>query len=603
MKKIFLICSIMLILSGCENENHYKKDVENVINDTVNQFQEKKIGKDDKIINNLIELSSTNLWDNAIENGVQINGYKKSTFRYAVENGTRDFAYYIIDHGVDMKYLDKKGQNELMYLNSWIYTPVYDLFVTKMVQNGCNINAKDLKNHTVLEDAIIKSSDSLESQQGERKKIESLLKNGAELNENIIQLLSDNAYLYYSSLKMISDRVCSEFSNLEPNNSLEAVLLNDEEYLLGNPLNLPKTDSMDISLAFYTAALGTEKELEKAMRELNLSFEIRDGKGNTLLMAAAAAGNEGTYDYLKDKISSKIKNDNSETVLTAALCGENTNIVKLVFDNNDGDWSYDTENAEDFKCFTQLIDALSYYHDDSFLKMYLSSVKLTDFDLQRLCQILIQNKNDVFLEKLLKHPIAGTLSSNFQICESIMELCSTEKQTELVLNFVSADIREKMLPALSVILYRQSGNIIEESERIVMSFNNAGIDLGKDVSAIPAILAATHTGDTKAVIKLIEQGADVNAAGKNDGRTPLMAAAMGDYKLLQILLDHGAEVDETDNSDNVALRYAIGWSSPECVRLLLDYGADKHIKTPEGSTLYEVAVKKNNKEIIDMLSD
>lgn len=592
---------MLLLVTSCTKTGDI---VENMIEsgiDTVNEMKDTEWFRDDKEINQIIKLSNLNLWDNAIDNGLQVNGYRNSTFRYAIENGTKNFAYYIIDHGVDVEYIDEQGQNELMYLNKWIYTPTYEKFVGKLTLSGCDVNSIDKNGHTVLEDAILKSTSSVANETEERKKMNTLLKSDVCVREEDIHMLCKTPYNYYAALKVISEKLCDEFPEYKPKSCIEAILLNDREFLAGNLCNENHQDYDFSTFLFYVVALG-DKELIKEIVDYNSgSLEILDDRGNSLIMAAAATGNADTFFYLKDYVPRNVYNKNQESLLTAALAGENKEIVNWVFNNIDNDWNYNTENSEEFERFTQLISALSYYADKDFFCEFLSSVDMTEFDLQRLAQELVENKNDDYLAILLKHPDMKSISLNADICESIIEKCSTDRQVEMLLDFIDADIKDKMAAALSTILYRQQTILIENSSEIIKVFFDAGINLNQDNLSMPFILAATHAGDITAVIKLIEYGIDVNAPAKNDGRTPLMIAAMGDNKLLQILLDHGAEVNTKDNTGATALRYAVGWSSPECVKLLLDYGADKDIETDSGLTLYEIALKKGNDEVTALL--
>lgn len=74
-------------------------------------------------------------------------------------------------------------------------------------------------------------------------------------------------------------------------------------------------------------------------------------------------------------------------------------------------------------------------------------------------------------------------------------------------------------------------------------------------------------------------------------------------EIVKLLLDQKyCDVNDT-SIERTALMFAAMDSTPEMVQLLLDYGADKSIKTPEGETAYDFAVKFDNKEIMAMLED
>lgn len=73
-----------------------------------------------------------------------------------------------------------------------------------------------------------------------------------------------------------------------------------------------------------------------------------------------------------------------------------------------------------------------------------------------------------------------------------------------------------------------------------------------------ALLAATETGNINICNILLENGAQVNAYGK-DGRTALMEAAkQGNLLIIEFLIHKGAEVNKVStNNDATALSLGI----------------------------------------------
>jgi len=74
---------------------------------------------------------------------------------------------------------------------------------------------------------------------------------------------------------------------------------------------------------------------------------------------------------------------------------------------------------------------------------------------------------------------------------------------------------------------------------------------------------------------LIDNGADVNAAG-NDGWTVLMhAAVLGGYdEIAQMLIDNGADINARDSEGGTALMAAENAGCTEIVNLLKEAGAE-----------------------------
>lgn len=599
MKKDVAILLIMLLLSGCGQKGHIKNILESGMN-TLNQIEAGKSKKDAEAINNLVAFSNINLWDQAVENGLQVNGYRKSTFRYAVEKGTYSFVYHIIDHGVDTAYTDEFGKNELMYLNNWIYSPIYEKIAEKLICSGCNINKVDKMGRTIFEDAI-ETSSVMETEVEKKKQIDFLLKHGAIIQEKDIELLHQVSFSYYAALKLFSEKTRNQFPNYECKNSIEAVLMNDENYLLDNLHNEEFSESDASTLVFWAAALSSLDIFTQILNHAEASLEILDNRGNSLLMAAAATGNADTFLYLLNRVPQNIYNLNNESILTSALAGGNRDVIDMAFKNTNNDWNYDTDQKEGFKRFTRLITALSYHDDEIFFERVLSSVNMTKYDLEKLFGTLVRNGNDPYLSVLLNHSSMNTIYSDYESCKALLGKCSTGEQIKMLAAHIPDEIKPEMPAALFTILYRQSMMIIEDSEPLIEAFYESGIDLSKENTTEPLILAATHAGDTNGVLKLIEYGADVDAPAKNDARTPLMIAAIGDVNTLQILLRNGADVNKTDSTGASALAYAVSWSAQDCVRMLLEYGADKNVTRKNGSSVFDIALEAGNQDIIDML--
>ena len=126
---------------------------------------------------------------------------------------------------------------------------------------------------------------------------------------------------------------------------------------------------------------------------------------------------------------------------------------------------------------------------------------------------------------------------------------------------------------------------------------------------------------TKTAQLLLEHGARVHVRNKN-GQTPLhLASQRGLSGIVEFLLKFGADVDALDNSNMTPLHSTTsspfvrdnnGWhlddstilrSVIKTAKLLLDHGANLQAENDKGETPFQVALKRGEREIVDILSD
>ena len=87
------------------------------------------------------------------------------------------------------------------------------------------------------------------------------------------------------------------------------------------------------------------------------------------------------------------------------------------------------------------------------------------------------------------------------------------------------------------------------------------------------------------------------AAGKSFQRISIIKAINGIYSLL----DLGVDITIEDASGKTLLHWAVDNNHTEAVELLLKNGASKDIKDKEGRNAVQIAEKKQNKEIEELL--
>lgn len=106
--------------------------------------------------------------------------------------------------------------------------------------------------------------------------------------------------------------------------------------------------------------------------------------------------------------------------------------------------------------------------------------------------------------------------------------------------------------------------------------------------------------------KLLDAGADVNAADL-DGATPLMFAAQRDsVDVVQLLLDAGSDVNAVDAKGETALFGAVRNTTPAAaaiMRLLRDHGADPTIENTKGQTALRFVSRYGKPEEREIFAD
>lgn len=108
-------------------------------------------------------------------------------------------------------------------------------------------------------------------------------------------------------------------------------------------------------------------------------------------------------------------------------------------------------------------------------------------------------------------------------------------------------------------------------------------------------------GTSAGVIRLVNQGADVNEKDVY-GLTPLIEATLkADLQIAQLLLEHGAKIDQEDISGQTALQWAVNrYQLPLC-RLFLQYKADPNHYSADGQPILVNPLLREQQELIQLL--
>jgi len=120
---------------------------------------------------------------------------------------------------------------------------------------------------------------------------------------------------------------------------------------------------------------------------------------------------------------------------------------------------------------------------------------------------------------------------------------------------------------------------------------------------LSALALAIHNGDSRLTKKLLEKGADANAASDQRLAPILLAAIEGDQEIIRALIKHGAKIETQDPNGQTALGYAVHYGQPEVVAALVEMGADPNGIGVDGQPYIAAAAAKDSPALVKALLD
>ena len=117
------------------------------------------------------------------------------------------------------------------------------------------------------------------------------------------------------------------------------------------------------------------------------------------------------------------------------------------------------------------------------------------------------------------------------------------------------------------------------------------------------LLIAVKKNNNEIIQILLQAGADVNFATKNDGRTPLLQAAKGSpSKIVQFLLRRGAKVNQASKDGTTPLMEAAENNKLENINIIMQWGPVMNkLKNDTGMNALMLASMKGNTEVVTYL--
>jgi ankyrin repeat protein len=117
------------------------------------------------------------------------------------------------------------------------------------------------------------------------------------------------------------------------------------------------------------------------------------------------------------------------------------------------------------------------------------------------------------------------------------------------------------------------------------------------------LLEAVRSGNTTEIVRLLKDGANVNAKDIHSV-TPLhIASARGDCNTMELLIKNGAQVGTKDDSNDTSLHDAAMNGKIEAAKLLIEKGADVNSKNIIGKTPIYSAAESGNLNLVKFLAN
>lgn len=121
-----------------------------------------------------------------------------------------------------------------------------------------------------------------------------------------------------------------------------------------------------------------------------------------------------------------------------------------------------------------------------------------------------------------------------------------------------------------------------------------------------AFVEAARWGALDTMVRLHQDGVNVNCRSDNNGTALMAAAFAGEVEVVRFLLTQGADVSLRTNEGRAALLAAVGGLMPErrviqIVKMLLEAGANVADTDEGGLTAYAVAKPKYSEKVWGLL--
>jgi ankyrin repeat protein len=148
-------------------------------------------------------------------------------------------------------------------------------------------------------------------------------------------------------------------------------------------------------------------------------------------------------------------------------------------------------------------------------------------------------------------------------------------------------------------LHRVAGDLENEPAPENLQIARLLLESGAEINAADKdqhtpLMSAAHGGSAEMIALFLQQGADTEARDR-EGKTALMYALQNAPTVCQ-LLDHGANLQARDCRGRTALMGAVQHSYHRTVQVLLKRGAEVQVADDQGETALLIAVRQASEQ-------
>ena len=434
--------------------------------------------------------------------------------------------------------------------------------VRSLLEIGADVNARDSKNVTVLQLAVVLGNEDI---------VQLLLEKGANPNGNFVSAVTNSDTPLHDAVrfartkiaKLLLDHGAEVDARAEDGGTAleSAAALENEEIVRlllekgANPNGNP-TSSVEIcDTPLHVAVRTGNRTIVNMMLETGADIEALDKNGDTPLNIAISMKDGNILRLLSQQ------GGDIDTVLQAAISEEDEDKVRWLLIHGEVD----------------------------------VNMKDEDFGYSALeVAVLSGNKAIVLL----------LLEKGADVDGNVLNVAISQgEETVVQLLLESGANPNVMTPDGNTVL---QGAVSRGNKAAIHLLLHAGADVNARSASGVTVLQAAVLSSTEVIVRiLLHAGADIHVRDANGATVLQLAVSRGKNAVIQLLLDAGADVNAADSNHTTALHIAVMGRNEKSVQLLLDKRADVNAKSDLYGTPLQAATnaKPYREAIVQLLKD